>query len=120
MAKKEPKPFSERQLKVGEAIKRALAHILQHDIHEPFLEQNPVVISEVRMTADLKTAKIYILPMIGAKDSHKAFVENITAIAHKLKQHLAKQIKLRYTPELLFYLDYSFEHVSHINSLLKR
>ncbi len=120
MNEREIKPLSERQLKVGEAIKRELMHVLQQEMHEAFLDKTSVIISEVRMSPDLKLAKVYLISMIGSTLSHKELIANMTAIGYKLKKFLSKRISLRSVPELNFYRDESFEHASHINSLLKR
>ena len=59
------KTASSRQLKVGETVKRALSDVVRYSIHDPYLEKVSIIISEVKMTPDLKIAKVFLLPMIG-------------------------------------------------------
>lgn len=110
---------SNRQLKVGEAIKRALSEIISHKVHEPFLEQISVIVSEVRMTPDLKLANVYIFFLFNEKMNKNLFLESMTSLIPKFKFFLAKEVNLRYMPNLKFILDESFDNAAHIESLLK-
>ena len=114
------KPMSNRQLKVGETIKRALSDVIRHDIHDPRLEKISIIISEVRMTPDLKLANVYLLPMIGTEMDNKAFMLSIKDLTHQIRYALAKRVKLRYMPEIKFILDSSFEQASKLDNLLKK
>jgi len=119
MSDKEEGP-SQRQLRVGETIKRAVSEILTTKIYEPFLDQTSVIVSEVRMTPDLKLASIYIFFLFNEKVDKDSFMRNMNDIAHKVKFFLAKKIKLRYMPEIRFVLDSSFEEASKINKILNK
>ena len=79
---------SNRQLKVGEAIKRAVSEILSNKIHEPFLDKTSVIVSEVRMTPDLRLANIYVFFLFDETVDKKLFLQNLTAITPRLKNFL--------------------------------
>jgi ribosome-binding factor A len=110
---------SNRQLKVGETIKRALSEIFSNQIHEPSIEGISVIISEVRMTPDLRLANIYIFFLFNESIDKDNFLRNMVELTPRLKGMLVKKITLRYMPELKFILDDSFENASNINNALK-
>jgi len=63
--------FSQRQLRVGEMIKQSLGQIfLKGEAKVPTLETNNITVTEVRMSPDLKNARVYVIPL-GGKDSDK-------------------------------------------------
>jgi ribosome-binding factor A len=110
---------SQRQLRVGELIRHALADILQRgEVHDPELEGMVVTVPEVRVTPDLKLATIFLMPLggkgadtvVGIFDRHKRF----------LRGEIAHRINLRYAPDLRFQLDTSFQEGDRIDALLRR
>ena len=70
MADKIGKPISQRQLRVGEMIKQSLSMIFIRNEAKVPLETNTITVTEVRMSADLKVAKAYVLPL-GGKDAEE-------------------------------------------------
>ena len=109
---------SQRQLRVGELIRHALAEILQRgEVHDPDLEKVVVTVPEVRMTPDLKLATVYVMPL-GGKDAEK-----VLAACERNKKYLrgeiAHRINLRYAPEIKFRLDTSFDEGERIDALLR-
>jgi ribosome-binding factor A len=109
---------SQRQLRVGELIRHALAEILQRgEVHDPDLEKVVVTVPEVRVTPDLKLATVYVMPL-GGKDAEK-----ILAACERNKKYLrgeiAHRINLRYAPEIKFRLDTSFDEGERIDALLR-
>ena len=65
------KPVSQRQLRVGEMIKQSLGMIfLRNEAKVPNLETNKITVTEVKMSPDLKTAKVFVLPL-GGKNAEK-------------------------------------------------
>jgi ribosome-binding factor A len=109
---------SQRQLRVGELIRHALAEILQRgEVHDPDLESLVVTVPEVRMTPDLKLATAYVMPL-GGKGAEKilaAFERN----KKYLRGEIARRINLRYAPDIKFRLDTSFEEGERIDALLR-
>ncbi|MCH9753457.1 MAG: 30S ribosome-binding factor RbfA [Alphaproteobacteria bacterium] len=112
-------PASNRQLKVGETIKRSLSEIITNKIYETFLDGKSVIISEVKMTPDLRLANVYIYFLFDETIVEDVFLESMQSIVPKLKGLLAKKVKLRYMPDIKFILDESFNEASKIDKLLK-
>ncbi len=109
------KPFS-RADRVGGQVLRALSDLLQKRISDPRLKN--VTISEVKMSADLRLAKIYYtLPdMESARNDALAGFNSASGF---VKRTLARELGLRYMPHLKFYYDDSFDYGTKIDSLLK-
>lgn len=108
---------SHRQLRVGELIRQALSEIFtRKEVYNQHLAKTLITISEVRMSADLKHAFVFISPF-GQKFSKelKLALKNETP---RLRFQVGKAIKLRNTPELHFEEDTSFEEAEKINLLL--
>lgn len=111
------KPPSQRQLKVGEEIRNALAQVFAHgETHDPLLDSASITVSEVRISPDLKNATVFFMPLAGSKKDVvlNALKEN----AGRLRSLMARHLALRYTPKLFFKLDVSFENANRINELL--
>ncbi len=109
---------TQRQLRVGELIRHAIAEILQRgEVHDPDLDGLVVTVPEVRMTPDLRLATVFVMPL-GGRDADKA----LAALArhHKyLRGEVGHRVDLRYAPDLRFRLDESFEEGERIDSLLR-
>jgi ribosome-binding factor A len=109
---------SQRQLRVGELVRHALAEILQRgEVHDPALEGIVVTVPEVRMTPDLKQATVFVMPLggKGADVVVAAFERN----KRFLRAEIARRVELRYAPELAFRLDTSFDEGARIDALLR-
>jgi ribosome-binding factor A len=109
---------SQRQLRVGELLRHAVAEILQRgEVHDPAFEGTVVTVPEVRMTPDLKRATIYVMPLggKGAEAIMAAFERN----KRFLRGEIAHRIDLRHAPELEFRLDTSFDEAERIDALLR-
>ena len=108
---------SQRQLKVGELIRHALAQILNRgDISDEVLNRHSLTVPEVRMTPDLKLATAYVMPLGGGEaDEVVAHLEQ-----HKrfLRGELARRVNLKYMPQLRFKVDISFESSARIDAIL--
>jgi len=110
------KPYA-RADRVSGLIQKSLSDLLVKSIKDPRLET--VSITTVKMSSDLKIAKIYF--MISDKSSSKKEAEAGFKKAKKfIKYTLAQRLKLRYMPELQFYYDDSIDYGFHINSILKK
>jgi ribosome-binding factor A len=110
---------SQRQLRVGEELRHALARILQRgELRDPALQGAAVTVTEVRVTPDLKNATAYIMPLAGREAD--AVLDGLGRSAGFLRGQLAREVPLRFTPGLAFALDTSFDHANRINELLHR
>ena len=108
---------SQRQLKVGELIRHALAEIfVRGEIVDDVLNQFSLTVSEVRMTPDLKLATVFVLPLggEGAEDA----VKHLDKHKRFLRGKLARRVKLKFMPELRFKTDTSFASSQRIGELL--
>lgn len=115
--KQSPKGPSQRQLRVGEEIRNALALVFMHgETHVPLLDSASITVSEVRISPDLKNATAYVMPLAGA---HKQQVMNTLADnATHIRNLVNRKIALRFSPKLYFKLDVSFENANRINEIL--
>ena len=99
---------SQRQLRVGETVRHALAEILAHgNVHDPDLEGHIITVPEVRMSPDLKLATIYVMPL-GGRDT-----EIVLAALERNKKFLrgeiAHRVNLKFAPDIRFRIDDRFE-----------
>ncbi len=108
---------SQRQLRVGELVRHALAEMLTRgEVHYPVIESHLVTVPEVRMTADLRLATVYIMPL-GGRDAE----EVVAAFErHKkfLRAELAHRINLKFAPDIRFRVDERFAEADRIEKLL--
>jgi ribosome-binding factor A len=113
-----PGSGSQRQLRVGELIRHALADIVQRgDVHDPDLAGTVVTVPEVRMSPDLQLATVYVMPLGGQKAD--AVVAALERNKRYLRGEIAHRVNLRLAPDLRFRLDTSFDEGSHIDTLLQ-
>ena len=109
---------SQRQLRVGELVRHALADLLMRgEVHDPIIEGHLITIPEVRMTADLRLATVYVMPLAGrdTDDVIDAFERN----KKFLRGEVAHQINLKFSPDLRFRVDDRFEEAARIDKLLR-
>ena len=108
---------SQRQLRVGELIRHALAEMLTRgEIHDDVLAKHVVTVPEVRMSPDLRLATVYVMPLGGkdlkavlaALDSHKKFIRG----------EVAHAVNLKFAPDIRFLADATFEEAARIDRLL--
>ena len=110
---------SQRQLRVGEELRHALAGILRGgDCRDPVLENASITVTEVRMSPDLRNATAFVMPLAGMNATE--VVAGLERSAPFLKGLLARQVKLRNTPNLVFALDDSYDRADRISALLTR
>jgi len=116
MKKSEP---SQRQLRVGEEVRRVLAQFLQRDVlTHPALSGVYLTISEVRMTPDLKIATCFV-QTIGGGDVVQA-TEILNKQAGFIRGSLARELnQMKYMPRFQFRVDESFDNFAHIDALLR-
>ena len=112
-------PFSQRQLRVGELIKQSLGQIfLRDEAKVPILDTKNITVTEVRMSADLKNAKAYVIPL-GGKNTDRA-VDILTEFSHLIRKALSKKVDMKYLPRVSFVSDKSFDYAEKIERLIKK
>jgi len=115
----EPKMPSQRQLRAGELVRHALSDILaRRELRDPDLENALISVCEVRPSPDLRTAKVYVAPL-GQGDAG-VLAKALNRCAGFLRGKLGREIDLKFTPELHFHADNSFDTASHVDTLLSR
>src|SRR3954467_12244614 len=109
---------SQRQLRVGEIVRHAVADILaQGAVHDPELEGHIITVPEVRMSPDLKLATVYVIPL-GGQDTDVV----LAALARNkkfLRGEVAHRINLKFAPDLRFRVDDRFDEAERIEKLLR-
>ena len=106
----------QRQLRVGELIRRTLSEVLlRGDIHDPDLNRMSITVGEVRVTTDLRVATIYVLPLGGhGKDE---VLKLLARNKGELRRIIGKKVALKFTPELRFQLDETFDRMDETRRL---
>ena len=119
MADRIGKPVSQRQLRVGEMIKQALSMIfLREETKIPDLDTKSITVTEVRMSPDLKSAKIFVIPL-GGKDTEKV-IEKLKEFSFVIRKVLSKKIMIKFMPKLFFVNDDSFDYAEKIENLIRQ
>lgn len=110
---------TQRQLRAGELIRHALAEIFQREpLREPALAGVSITVSEVRVSPDLKQAKVYAAPLGGGGE--KEFIAALNRTSAYLRGLLGKKIEMKFTPALTFMQDETFSEAQKIEDLLSR
>jgi ribosome-binding factor A len=105
-------------LRVGELIRHAIVDVFIHEgVHDPVLSSHTITFPEVKMTADLRHATIYVMPL-GGKDTD-VVIAALNKNKRWLRGALAKRVKMRYMPELHFRVDERFDEGDRIERLLR-
>ena len=113
------KPVSQRQLRVGEMIKQALGMIfLRDEAKVPSFTTKNITVTEVRMSADLKNARAYVIPL-GGKDTEKT-VHILTKFSYLIRKALSKKIDMKFLPRVSFVSDKSFDYAEKIEKLIQK
>lgn len=119
MSRAPSKAPSQRQLRVAEEIRYALAMTLERgQVHDPALASTPVTLTEVRISPDLKNATVFVTPLGGGDAS--SILEALKRATPFLRHEVAKQVNMKYVPKLSFQPDTSFDEYRHISELLHR
>ncbi|WP_371135535.1 30S ribosome-binding factor RbfA [Frigidibacter sp.] len=106
----------QRQLRVGELIRRNLSDVLARgDVHDPDLERISITVGEVRMSTDLKVATAYVLPL-GGKFADEALAA-LRRNTGELRHLISKNMTLKFTPQLRFVLDETFDRMDETRRL---
>ena len=113
------KSYSQRQLRVGELVKQNLGQLLiRNEAKIPSINTKLITVTEVRMTPDLKTARVYVIPL-GGVDT-KETVKILTEYSHLVRKALSKRLDIKFLPKLTFVEDNSFEYAEKIEKIIKK
>ena len=108
---------SQRMLRVAELIRHSMAELLARgDVLDPVLETHVVTVPRVRMSPDLKLATIFVMPL-GGQD----VTEVIAALERNkkfLRGEVVRKVNLKFSPEIRFRMDDTFENAAKIDALL--
>lgn len=110
---------SQRQLRVGELIRRTLSEVLARgDIHDPDLNRMSITVGEVRTSPDLRVATAYVLPLggQGQEDVLKLLARN----KGELRRAISKKLALKFAPDLRFQLDDTFDRMDDTRRMLNQ
>ena len=113
------RPVTQRQLRVGEMIKQSLSMIfLKDEAKIPGINTKEITVTEVRMGPDLKTAKVFVVPL-GGKNS-EVILEKLKEFSFIIRKVLSKKIIMKFLPKLFFVKDDSFDYAEKIENLIKQ
>ena len=113
------KHYSQRQLRVGELVKQNLGELfIRNEAKIPSINSKLITVTEVRMTPDLKTARVYVIPL-GGIDT-KETVRVLTEYSHLVRRALSKRLDIKFLPKLKFVEDNSFEYAEKIEKIIKK
>jgi len=109
---------SQRQLRVGEQVRHAMAEILaQGNVHDADLEGHIITVPEVRMSPDLKLATVYVMPL-GGRDT-EVVIAALERNKKFVRGEIARRVNLKFAPDLRFRVDERFDEAERIEKLLR-
>lgn len=113
-----PRAPSQRQLRVGELVRHAVAELLARgEIMDPEVAELMITVPEVRMSPDLKNATVFVTPL-GGGDA-KAAVKALERHRRWIRGQVAHKVNLKYAPDLVFRFDDRFDETARIDALLR-
>ena len=116
---KSQRTYSQRQLRVGEMVKQNLGELFIRDEAKiPLISSKLITVTEVRMTPDLKTARVYVIPLGGVDMTES--VRILTEYSHLVRRALSKRLDIKFLPKLTFVEDNSFEYAEKIEKIIKK
>jgi ribosome-binding factor A len=111
--------YSQRQLRVGELVKQNLGELfIRNEAKIPSINSKLITVTEVRMTPDLKTARVYVIPLGGTEMEET--VKILTEYSHLVRKALSKRLDIKFLPKLTFVEDNSFEYAEKIERIIKK
>ena len=109
---------SQRQLRVGELIRHEVAEMLSRgDVHDPVIEAHMITVPEVRMSADLRLATIYVMPLGGRNEED--VLDALERNKRYVRGEIARRVNLKFAPEIRFRIDEQFDEAERIEKLLR-
>lgn len=121
MTRGQAKAPSQRQLKVGEELRHALAWLLERgEVHDPAVAGTLLTVTEVSVSPDLKNATVYVVPFGDGDANMDEVLVGLRRAAPFLRRRTADRVRLRHAPRLSFECDTSFDNAGRIENLLRR
>ena len=109
---------TQRQQRVAELIRHAIAEVLQRgDVQDPTLSTHVITVPEVRMSPDLKVATAYIMPLGGQNETQ--VIAALERNKKALRQEVARRVNLKFAPDLRFLRDATFDEADRIDAILR-
>ena len=110
---------SQRQLKVGEEIRHLISNaLLRESFYEEHIKNNNITVTEVDVSADLKNAKVFVMPLGGKKKDD--VLDSLNKVSGRIKKIISNNLSLRQTPKLIFKIDETFEYANKIHHILEK
>ena len=110
---------SQRQLRVGELVRRAVSDFLGRGaIHDDVLAEHVITVPEVRMSPDLKIATVYVMPLGGDEAAADQLVKALAGHRRLIRGEVSRNVDLKFAPDLRFKKDRSFDEAMRIEQLL--
>src|SRR5437764_14436468 len=114
----QPAGVSQRQLRVGELIRHELADLLARgEVHDPVIEGHMITVPEVRISADLRLATIYVMPL-GGRDA-KDVIDALERNSDDVRGENARRVKLKFAPEITFRIAERFDEADPVDKLFR-
>lgn len=108
---------SQRQLRVGEVIRRRMAEMFQRgEIHDPDLYRFSITVGEVRCTSDLSIATAYVLPLGG--EGKEEMMEALERNKREIRHQVSKALQIKHVPEIRFEIDDTFDRMDATRAML--
>src|SRR5512132_2311036 len=112
------RPVGQRQLRVGEELRHALARILERgEVRDPLLATVAITVTEVRLSPALRQAMVFVMPLGGRAET--SVVRALTRARGFLRRRIAQSVYLKFVPDLAFRVDRSFEQADRITRILR-
>jgi len=112
------KPPSQRQLRVGEELRHAIANLIERgEFRDPDLAGRGITVTEVRVSPDLHNATVFVTPLGGGDPT--PVLSGLKRAKAFLRHEIARAVKLRAVPELWFQPDTTFDEANRIDLLLR-
>ncbi|KPU28171.1 ribosome-binding factor A [Caloranaerobacter sp. TR13] len=109
---------TKRLKRISEEIKKIVSDLIREGLKDPRISML-TSITEVEVTKDLRYAKIYV-SILGNEDEREATLTGLKNATSFIRKEIGNKLKIRYTPEPVFYLDKSIERGIYISQLLNK
>lgn len=119
MAKQQPRERSQRQLRIGQEIRRVLSDIMLRDtlLDEANVDVS-LTVSEVQISPDMKHATVFVMSLGGQQGDD--VVDLLKDNIHQYRSAIAKQVRMKFVPNLHFKIDETFDEAERIANLLNQ